>query len=109
LTAARRAGAPGVYIDGNKIAALGVRVRKGRCYHGLALNVSMNTDPFLCINPCGYPGLGVTQLREHGSAMTVTQAAEALLPHLLHHLGYNGYNIILSEGLTDLQSVPLAS
>ena len=64
----------------------------------------MNTDPFQRINPCGYPGLGVTQLREYGSTMTVTQAAEALLPHLLHHLGYSGYNVMRSEGLADLQS-----
>ena len=109
LTASRRAGAPGVYIDGRKIAALGVRVRRGSCYHGLALNVSMNTDPFLCINPCGFPGLRVTQLREYGSTMTVTQAAEALLPQLLHHLGYSGYNVIRLEGLANPQSVSLAS
>lgn len=54
--------APGVYVDGRKIAALGLRVRKGRCFHGLALNVDMDLEPFSRIDPCGYPGLQVTQL-----------------------------------------------
>lgn len=109
LSGTRKPGAPGVYLGGSKIAALGVRVRKGCCYHGLALNVSMNTDPYLRINPCGYPGLRVTQLREHGSTMTVAQAADALLPHLLHHLGYDGYNVVCPEGSEDMQAVSLAS
>jgi lipoyl(octanoyl) transferase len=54
--------APGVYVAGSKIAALGLRVRKGRCFHGLALNVDMDLEPFSRIDPCGYPGLQVTQL-----------------------------------------------
>ena len=109
LMAARTPGAPGVYIDGKKIAALGVRVRNGCCYHGLALNVAMDTGPFLRIHPCGYPGLGVTQLREQGSTMSVAQAADALLPRLLHHLGYSGYNVACSEESGDALPVPLAS
>jgi lipoyl(octanoyl) transferase len=63
---ARRAGAPGVYVDGAKIAALGVRVVRGRSYHGVALNVDMDLAPFGAIDPCGYPGLKVTQLRDIG-------------------------------------------
>jgi lipoyl(octanoyl) transferase len=62
----RRAGAPGVYVDGAKIAALGVRVVRGRSYHGLALNVDMDLSPFDAIDPCGYPGLKVTQMRDLG-------------------------------------------
>lgn len=58
--------APGVYVGGAKIAALGLRVRNGCCYHGLALNVDMDLAPFSCIDPCGYPGLEVTQTRELG-------------------------------------------
>lgn len=58
--------APGVYVDGAKIAALGLRVRNGCCYHGLALNVDMDLAPFSCIDPCGYPGLEVTQTRDLG-------------------------------------------
>jgi lipoyl(octanoyl) transferase len=62
----RRAGAPGVYVEGAKIAALGVRVVRGRSYHGLALNVDMDLAPFGAIDPCGYPGLKVTQMRDAG-------------------------------------------
>ncbi len=64
--AARRPGAPGVYVDGAKIAALGVRVVRGRAYHGLALNVDMDLAPFSAIDPCGFPGLRVTQMRDVG-------------------------------------------
>lgn len=62
----RRAGAPGVYVDGAKIAALGIRVVRGRAYHGLSLNVDMDLSPFGAIDPCGYPGLKVTQLKDLG-------------------------------------------
>jgi lipoyl(octanoyl) transferase len=58
--------APGVYVDGAKIAALGLRVRRGCCYHGVALNVDMDLAPFSAIDPCGYPDLAVTQTRAHG-------------------------------------------
>jgi lipoyl(octanoyl) transferase len=64
----RKAGAPGVYVRGAKIAALGIRVRQGRAYHGLSLNVDMDLSPFSAIDPCGYPGLAVTQLRDLGLA-----------------------------------------
>jgi lipoyl(octanoyl) transferase len=63
----RRPGAPGVYVDGAKIAALGIRVSRGRAYHGLALNVDMDLSPFAAIDPCGYPGLVVTQMKDLGS------------------------------------------
>jgi lipoyl(octanoyl) transferase len=68
VSAERRAGAPGVYVDGAKIAALGLRVRRGCCYHGVALNVDMDLAPFGAIDPCGYPGLEVTQASAHGIA-----------------------------------------
>ena len=66
--AGRRSRAPGVYVNGAKIAALGLRVRGGCCYHGVALNVSMDLAPFSAIDPCGYPGLAVTQTSELGIA-----------------------------------------
>jgi lipoyl(octanoyl) transferase len=66
IDAGRQAGAPGVYVNGAKIAALGLRVRQGRAYHGLALNVEMDLTPFSHINPCGYPGLVVTQTSDLG-------------------------------------------
>jgi lipoyl(octanoyl) transferase len=62
----RRSGAPGVYAEGAKLAALGIRVSRGRAYHGLALNVDMDLSPFAAIDPCGYPGLAVTQMRNLG-------------------------------------------
>jgi lipoyl(octanoyl) transferase len=80
--AARKPGAPGVYIDGAKIAALGIRVVRGRAYHGLALNVDMDLSPFDAIDPCGYPGLKVTQLKHLGISWTVEQAGERLAEHL---------------------------
>ena len=64
ITAERRPGAPGVYVAGAKIAALGLRVRRGCCYHGLSFNVAMDLSPFARINPCGYAGMAVTQLRD---------------------------------------------
>ena len=62
IEAAPRAGAPGVYVAGDKIASLGLRIRKGCSYHGLALNVDMDLEPFQRINPCGYEGLQVTSM-----------------------------------------------
>jgi lipoyl(octanoyl) transferase len=76
--AKRRPGAPGVYVDGAKIAALGIRVVRGRAYHGLALNVDMDLSPFLAIDPCGYPGLRVTQMRDLGFTDTPQALAERL-------------------------------
>jgi lipoyl(octanoyl) transferase len=82
----RRAGAPGVYVEGAKIAALGIRVRQGRAYHGLSLNVDMDLSPFRAIDPCGYPGLPVTQLRDLGFADSVEQAGERLVRRLLQEI-----------------------
>lgn len=84
--ATRQAGAPGVYVDGAKVAALGLRVRGGCTYHGLSLNVDMDLTPFGAINPCGYAGMAVTQLRDLGIALTPDLAGEALLEHLLRQL-----------------------
>lgn len=80
--ATRKPGAPGVYVDGAKIAALGLRVKNGCSYHGIALNVDMDLSPFRDINPCGYEGLEVTQLRGLGSAATVSLAGAALAARL---------------------------
>jgi lipoyl(octanoyl) transferase len=78
VSAQTRTGAPGVYVDGAKIAALGLRVRRGGCYHGVALNVDMDLAPFSDIDPCGYPGLEVTQTSAHGVAAGVRELGEAL-------------------------------
>ncbi len=87
LDARRRKGMPGVYLADSKIAALGVRMRRGCCYHGLALNVNMDLSPFERINPCGYPGLEVTQLADRGFRLSVDDAAEQFLPCLLEQFG----------------------
>ncbi len=79
----RRADAPGIYVDGKKIAALGLRVRRGCSYHGLSLNVDMDLEPFSRINPCGYKGLETTQLRELRPDIGPTQTTDKLLQRLL--------------------------
>ncbi|HEY9149462.1 MAG: lipoyl(octanoyl) transferase LipB [Gammaproteobacteria bacterium] len=90
VTARARREAPGVYVDGGKVAALGLRVKKGRCYHGLALNVAMDLEPFARINPCGYPGQAVTQLRDLGISAPIEQVSTRLQAHLEALLGYTG-------------------
>ena len=75
---ARIEGAPGVYVDGAKVAALGLRLKNGMTYHGLSLNVDMDLEPFSRINPCGMAGLAVTQLRDLGVRMSVERATERL-------------------------------
>lgn len=82
VAAVARPDAPGVYVEGRKVAALGLRVRRGCSYHGLSLNVDMDLAPFQGINPCGYQGLEVTQLKDLGIDLTLTEAGSALLAHL---------------------------
>lgn len=84
--AERRAGAPGVYVAGAKVAALGIRVTRGRAYHGVALNVDMDLAPFSAIDPCGYPGLAVTQTRELGIAGSAGELGERLAAILARRL-----------------------
>ena len=82
VAAERKAGAPGVYVNGAKIAALGLRIRRGACYHGLALNVDMDLEPFSRINPCGFPGLTVTQTKDLGIRDSIGEISDRLLKHL---------------------------
>jgi lipoyl(octanoyl) transferase len=82
----RKSGAPGVYVNGDKIAALGIRVRKGSSYHGLALNIDMDLKPFTGINPCGYEGLACTQLVDHNKSMTMTKVKESFPAYLIKYL-----------------------
>jgi lipoyl(octanoyl) transferase len=88
IVAECRRHAPGVYVDGRKLASVGVRVRRGGAYHGLALNVAMDLEPFTRINPCGFEGLEMTQLASLGGPRAVAACASALEPHLLRSLGY---------------------
>jgi len=87
--------APGVYVDGHKVAALGLRIRKGCSFHGLSLNVDMDLEPFSRINPCGYAGLQVTQLRDLSISTTVSDAGKEITERLSRSLqtsslGQNG-------------------
>ena len=86
--ATRRPGAPGVYVDGAKVAALGIRVTRGRAYHGLALNVDMDLTPFSAIDPCGYPGLAVTQTRDLGFTDSPAAMGERLAASVASHLDH---------------------
>jgi len=84
---ARKPGAPGVYVGGAKVAALGIRVRRGRAYHGLALNVDMDLSPFAAIDPCGYPGLAVTQMKDLGFTESTAVLGKRLADILLKSIG----------------------
>lgn len=89
IQAAPRPDAPGVYVDGAKIASLGLRVRRGCSFHGLALNVDMDMEPFARINPCGYSGLRMTQMSELlGRSVAIDEVALRLEQALRQRLGY---------------------
>lgn len=87
ITAAARADAPGVYVNDAKIASLGLRVRHGRSYHGVALNVDLDLAPFDRINPCGHQNLAVTRLADHGVDLPLAQVGTALATALAAQLG----------------------
>jgi len=86
INAERRQGAPGVYVSGDKVAALGLRIKNRYSYHGIALNVAMDLEPYQRINPCGYAGLGVTDLYALCGLNNVEVVREALMAHLLASL-----------------------
>lgn len=92
LTAHARPDAPGVYVGEAKIASLGLRVRHGACYHGLSLNIDMDLSPFARINPCGYAGMAVTDMRSLGITDSFDQIKQQLLSKLLNALDENNYD-----------------
>ena len=91
-------GAPGVYIDGVKIASLGLRIRKGKSFHGLSFNVDMDLEPFQRINPCGFQGLQVTNLTALAE-VSMTEVEDRLIASLSQVLGYNGRFRQVAESL----------
>lgn len=106
ITAQGSRSAPGVYIDGAKLASVGLRIRRGACYHGMALNVFLDPEPFERINVCGYKDMRVTRLADHGVAAGLDRVAQDLTPHLKQGLGFESpaagnYSAIN----TDLQAV----
>ncbi|MCZ6809843.1 MAG: lipoyl(octanoyl) transferase LipB [Proteobacteria bacterium] len=88
IVAASRADAPGVYVQAKKIGSVGLRVRRNASYHGMALNVDMDLEPFTRINPCGFEDLEVTDLAELGVTKDLSEVARDLEPYLLRHLGF---------------------
>ncbi|GGU58662.1 octanoyltransferase [Pseudomonas laurentiana] len=88
IEAAAKPDAPGVYVDGAKIASLGLRIRNGCSFHGLALNVDMDLAPFRRINPCGYAGLAMTQLRDQTGPIELSEVRARLRAQLVKHLDY---------------------
>jgi lipoyl(octanoyl) transferase len=90
LAAVAREDARGVYVDGAKLASIGLRIRRGASYHGLALNVCVDLEPFARINVCGYRGLAVTSLAALGAAGALDAVIDGVLPHLLRELAAAG-------------------
>ena len=86
VNAAARADAPGVYVDGRKLASVGLRIRRGASFHGMALNVDVDLEPFSRINPCGYKELEMTDLHRLGIALQLEETAEKFTPHVLRRL-----------------------
>ena len=87
IEAASRCDAPGVYANGVKFASVGLRIRRGSSFHGMALNVDVDIEPFSRINPCGFENLEVTDFARLGGPATLADARRELLPHFLKHLG----------------------
>ncbi len=93
IVAAARPEAPGVYVEGDKLASVGLRIRRGCSFHGMALNVDADLEPFSRINPCGFSGLKMTDLKRLGGDGDLAVVLERLLPHLLRHLKMDGAEI----------------
>lgn len=91
VNASSKPDAPGVYVEGKKVAALGLRIRKGCSYHGLSLNVDMDLAPFSNIDPCGYPGLEVTDTRRLGIKAGITELSRELTNILCSEFGYHAH------------------
>lgn len=87
VSAAARPDAPGVYVENTKLASVGLRIRRGSSFHGMALNVDIDLEPFQRINPCGYEELEMTDLHRQGIDLGLEATSKKLLPHFLRHLG----------------------
>lgn len=91
--------APGVYVHQQKICSIGLRLRQGFSYHGLALNVDMDLTPFSYINPCGFKGLSMTQIRAFSDTTTIADVKRDLIPYILSNFGYNPPTELVAEDL----------
>lgn len=98
IDSAARPDAPGVYVDGKKICSLGLRIRKGCSFHGLALNVNMDLSPFLRINPCGYQGMEMIQVSDLVNSIELADIEKSLVQELVSILDYKQVDIITESG-----------
>ena len=98
IEAASRADAPGVYVSGAKLASVGLRIRRGASFHGMALNVDVDTQPFSRINPCGYANLEITDLARLGAESNLDHVRDTLLPLLLEHLRMPDADVVNAAG-----------
>ncbi|MDP5254206.1 MULTISPECIES: lipoyl(octanoyl) transferase LipB [unclassified Vibrio] len=94
INAYARPDAPGVYVEGRKICSLGLRIRQGCSFHGLALNVNMDLAPFLRINPCGYQGMEMVQVKDLNGPSDIDVVSQHLIQHLVTALGYEQVELI---------------
>jgi lipoyl(octanoyl) transferase len=100
IESAARPDAPGVYVDGKKICSLGLRIRRGCSFHGLALNVDMDLSPFLRINPCGYQGMEMAQVSQLGGPSDLETVEQQLIQELVELLGYDQVDIQANSNTT---------
>ena len=100
INSTARPDAPGVYVDGKKICSLGLRIRRGCSFHGLALNVDMDLSPFLRINPCGYQGREMAQVSQLGDTSELESVEQQLIQELVELLGYDQVDIQATSNIT---------
>ncbi|MEZ8294564.1 lipoyl(octanoyl) transferase LipB [Vibrio splendidus] len=100
INSTARPDAPGVYVDGKKICSLGLRIRRGCSFHGLALNVDMDLSPFLRINPCGYQGMEMAQVSQLGGPSELVNVEQQLIQELVELLGYDQVDIQATSNIT---------
>jgi lipoyl(octanoyl) transferase len=98
IEAAARADAPGVYVEGAKLASVGLRIRRGASFHGMALNVNIDIEPFTRINPCGFSNLEITDFSRLGSESDLDRVRDSLLPHFLRHLRLDDSILVKAAG-----------
>ncbi len=99
-----REDAPGIYIDQAKIASIGLRVRRGYAYHGIAFNIDMDLTPFSYINPCGYHGLPMTQVKDLVPKVCLSSIQQQIIPYFIHHFGYNQFTLLNRSHLGNLMN-----
>ncbi len=97
IVAAAKKDAPGVYVDGKKICSIGLRIRRGCSYHGIAFNIAMDLEPFSRINPCGFTGLQMTQFSTLGGLESTLESGHKLVNYLMKRLGYTSVNYFWEE------------